>query len=506
MFAQISSGVTLGINACPISIEADISRGLPQIQIVGLPDASINESRERVRAAIKASGFELPLGRIIVNMAPADLRKEGTHFDLPIAIGILLASGQIKKPEQNYWFLGELSLNGQLRPTNGVLPITAAAKEQGINGIIVPKENANEAALIEGIEVYAANSLQDVANLLSSEQEKAKYFIPTQKLQIDDLDAQFGPDFKYVKGQYQAKRALEIAAAGGHNILFVGEPGGGKSMLAQCLPSILPPLSKEMALDITKVYSVAGLLKNMNSFFIKERPFRAPHHSISGAGLIGGGSSPKPGEVSLAHNGVLFLDELAEFDKKTLDNLRQPIESGEVIISRARFSVKYPSRFLLIAACNPSTGTNKVHSKKLIISAPLWDRFGLIVWVPPLKPTELMKFNPEDQENSKQIKLRVLKAWHKQTERFKNLALPTNNASMGPREIKEFCKLDVAAEELLKQAVVSLALTGRTYDHVLRTARTIADLSETTFDALLQEEHIAEAIQYRVSQEALLSK
>ena len=260
MFAQISSGVTLGINACPISIEADISRGLPQIQIVGLPDASINESRERVRAAIKASGFELPLGRIIVNMAPADLRKEGTHFDLPIAIGILLASGQIKKPEQNYWFLGELSLNGQLRPTNGVLPITAAAKEQGINGIIVPKENANEAALIEGIEVYAANSLQDVANLLSSEQEKAKYFIPTQKLQIDDLDAQFGPDFKYVKGQYQAKRALEIAAAGGHNILFVGEPGGGKSMLAQCLPSILPPLSKEMALDITKVYSVAGLL------------------------------------------------------------------------------------------------------------------------------------------------------------------------------------------------------------------------------------------------------
>lgn len=499
MFAQISSGATLGIDAYTVSIEIDISRGLPQIQIVGLPDTSINESRERVRAAIKASGFELPLGRIIVNMAPADLRKEGTHFDLPIAIGILLASGQVKKLQQNYWFLGELSLNGQLRPTNGVLPITAAAKEQGIKAIIVPHGNACEAALIEGIEVYAAHSLKDVAQILGSENEKQKYFIPSQNFEVNS-ELAFGADFKYVKGQYQAKRALEIAAAGGHNILFVGEPGGGKSMLAQCLPSIMPPMSKEMALDITKVYSVAGLLKSTGKFFIHERPFRAPHHSISGAGLIGGGSSPKPGEVSLAHNGVLFLDELAEFDKKTLDNLRQPIESGEVIISRARFSVKYPSRFLLISACNPYTGTKKPHNnQKLIISAPLWDRFGLIVWVPPLKPSELMKFNPDSQENSAQIRKRVLQAWENQKKRQGRVS----NAFMGPKEIKEFCKLSSGAEELLKEAVVSLALTGRTYDHVLRTARTISDLAS---DQLIQEEHIAEAIQYRVSQEALLSK
>ena len=500
MFAKISSGATLGINACPVSIEVDISRGLPQIQIVGLPDASVSESRERVRSAIKASGFELPLGRIIVNMAPADLRKEGSHFDLPIAIGILASSGQIESANLGeFWFLGELSLNGQLKPTNGVLPIASSAKEYGICSLIVPAENAEEASLIRNLQVYAVSCLKEAVDLLTDQNKRASYLAPTKVFNPESVNNQLcKADFKYVKGQYQAKRALEIAAAGGHNILFIGQPGGGKSMLAQCLPSILPPVSEQMALEITKVYSVAGLLRAENKSFVQERPFRAPHHSISGAGLIGGGSSPKPGEVSLAHHGVLFLDELAEFDKKTLDNLRQPIESGEVIISRARFTAKYPARFLLIAACNPSTGINKVNKNKLIISAPLWDRFGLIVWVPALKASELMDFDPEKQESSAQIKQRVNLAWQNQTERFDG---ELNNACMGPADLKKYCTLQTEAEDLLKEAIINLSLTGRTYDHVLRVSRTIADLADCQ---TIEVEHIAEAIQYRTSQESLL--
>jgi magnesium chelatase family protein len=504
MFAHISSGALIGINACPVSVEIDISRGMPQMLIVGLPDASINESRERVRAALKASNFEIPLGRIIVNMAPADLRKEGSYFDLPIAIGILCSSGQLKEVK-DFWLIGELSLNGKLKPCSGVLPIAAAAKENKVTNIIVPKENGYEAALIEGINVYAADSLIEVVEILNSTEKPEalnKYLIPQQEFTSDNSMEFRGQDLRYVKGQYQAKRALEIAAAGGHNLLFVGEPGGGKSMLAQCLPSILPPLNKELALEVTKIYSVAGLLQGSGKSVIKDRPFRAPHHSISGAGLIGGGSNPKPGEVSLAHHGVLFLDELAEFDKRTLDNLRQPIESGEVIISRARLSVKYPSRFLLIGACNPYTGTNTKNSKKrLILSAPLWDRFGLIVWVPPLKPDELMDFDPQKQEGSQNIRERVIRAWEIQEKRFRNIQIGLNNASMRPEDIKQFCNFTENASVLLRNATVSLSLTGRTYDHVLRVSRTIADLSESE---LIEEEHIAEAIQYRVSQESLI--
>jgi magnesium chelatase family protein len=502
MFAKVSSGAVIGINACPVSIEVDISRGLPQMLIVGLPDASINESRERVRAAIKASGFDLPLGRIIVNMAPADLRKEGSHFDLPIAVGILVSSGQIGS-FGDFWLIGELSLNGDLKPSHGVLPMVAAAKEWGVKAIVVPKENGPEASLIEGIEVYAVKTLNEAVKVLKNTESRKEFFVPNQPFSSDNALEFRGQDVKYVKGQYQAKRALEIAAAGGHNILFVGEPGGGKSMLAQCLPSILPPLNKDMALEVTKVYSVAGLLANTGKSVIKDRPFRAPHHSISGAGLIGGGSSPRPGEASLAHNGVLFLDELAEFDKKTLDNLRQPIESGEVVISRARFSVKYPSRFLLIGACNPYTGVRQANAKtKLILSAPLWDRFGLVVWVPPLKPTELMNFDPNAQETSEQVRERVTKAWEAQQKRFgedNNL----NNSCMSQKGLKEHCSLNESAKELLRHAVTDLNLTGRTYDHVLRVSRTIADLS---LSEQIEEEHIAEAIQYRVSQEALLTK
>lgn len=504
MFSHVSSGAVVGINACPVSIEVDISRGIPQILIVGLPDASINESRERVRAAIKASGFDIPLGRIVVNMAPADLRKEGSHFDLPVAIGILVSSGQLKQ-FNNFWLLGELSLNGQLKATQGVLPIVAAAKEWGIGAIIVPKDNGLEAALIEGIEVYGASSLSEAVEIISRPATREKFLVPSQAFSSDNSIEFLGQDLRYVKGQYQAKRALEIAAAGGHNLLFVGEPGGGKSMLAQCLPSIMPPMTKELALEVTKIYSVAGLLSGSGKSVIKDRPFRAPHHSISGAGLIGGGSSPRPGEVSLAHYGVLFLDELAEFDKKTLDNLRQPIESGEVVISRARFSVKYPSRFLLIAACNPYTGIRQPGSKKkLILSAPLWDRFGLVVWVPPLKPAELIDFKPEKQEASESIRNRVVKAWEVQSERFgKENKIGLDNSSMSAQEIKQHCQLTKGAADLLRDATVQMSLTGRTYDHVLRTARTIADLVQSD---LIEDEHIAEAVQYRVSQDSILEK
>ncbi|MDJ0626100.1 MAG: YifB family Mg chelatase-like AAA ATPase [Candidatus Caenarcaniphilales bacterium] len=504
MFANVLSGAAIGINACPVSVEVDIARGLPQILIVGLPDASINESRERVRAAIKSSGFELPLGRIVVNMAPADLRKEGSHFDLPIAIGILMSSGQLVS-KGKFWLLGELSLNGLLKPASGVLPIVAAAREWGIKSIIVPKANSHEAALIKDINVYSAANLKEAVEILSEEEKRSQYLVPPQEFNCNNSFEFNGQDIKYVKGQYQAKRALEISAAGGHNLLFVGEPGGGKSMLAQCLPSILPPLTNEMSLEVTKIYSVAGLLKDESKSVILGRPFRSPHHSISGAGLIGGGSNPKPGEVSLAHHGVLFLDELAEFDKRTLDNLRQPIESGEVVISRARLSVKYPSKFLLIAACNPYTGLKQSGAKKkLIISAPLWDRFGLVVWVPPLKPDELIDFNPDIQESSASVRERVLISWTRQSERFKHRigSDVVNNSSMKPQDIKEFCVFTEPAKKLLREATVSLSLTGRTYDHVLRVSKTIADLVDADE---IEEEHVAEAIQYRISQESIIN-
>ncbi|HEY9886520.1 MAG TPA: YifB family Mg chelatase-like AAA ATPase [Vampirovibrionales bacterium] len=502
MFSNVLSGALVGIDACTVNVEVVTSRGVPQILIVGLPDASINESRERVRASIKAAGYEVPLSKIVVNMAPADLRKEGSHFDLAIAIGILTSSGQCN-PVKDFWLIGELSLNGMLKPCSGILPIVTAAKESGINNIIVPKENSKEGALVEGINVYSAGSLKEAVDILNGEKaSREKFLTPVQAFTSENSLEFRGQDLKYVKGQYQAKRALEIAAAGGHNLLFVGEPGGGKSMLAQCLPSILPPLTKKTALEVTKIYSVAGLLKGTSKSVVKDRPFRAPHHSISGAGLIGGGSSPRPGEVSLAHHGVLFLDELAEFDKRTLDNLRQPIEGGEVVISRARLSVKYPARFLLIGACNPYTGIKQAGSRqKLILSEPLWDRFGLIVWVPPLKPDELLDFKPEEQESSEETRRRVVKAWERQRDRYEKLDNVFDNSSMTPEEIKKHCIFTDEASKLLRDATVSMSLTGRTYDHVLRTSRTIADLAGTEH---IEEEHIAEAVQYRVSQESIV--
>ncbi len=502
MFAKSYSACLVGIEACSVSVELDISRGIPQIVIVGLPDTAVNEARERVKSAIKSSGFELPLSRIVINMAPADMRKEGSHFDLAIAIGILLSSEQISiKENEKYWLIGELSLNGELRPINGMLVIAASAKKLGIKSIIVPSQNAKEAALIDGIKVYGAENLNQVVQVLTSEEkEKEKFLVATHDFAPEHY-IDFQHDIKYVKGQYQAKRALELSAAGFHNLLFVGEPGSGKSMLAHCLPSIMPPLNKESALEITKIHSVAGLLLNSGKSVITTRPFRSPHHSISGAGLIGGGSNPRPGEISLSHHGVLFLDELAEFDKKTLDNLRQPIESGKVIISRAKTSIEYPSKFLLIAACNPVSGVKK-KTNTLIISAPLWDRFGLVVYVPPLKPDDLIDFNPEKQISSADLRKKIKRAWEVQQERFTNEKYVKSNGHMTPKLIRKHCILTKEAKSLIEYAAMELDLTGRTYDHVLKTARTIADLD---LYEEIEDEHIAEAIQYRVSQQAILN-
>lgn len=499
MFAQVYSSALIGLEAKPISIEIDISRGVPQIIIVGLPDTAVSEARERVKSAIRASGFEVPMARIVVNMAPADLRKEGAYFDLAIAVGILCSSQQVSVfPCENTWLIGELSLNGEIRSVNGTLAIVSSAKEQGIRSIIVPKANIAEATLIDGIDVYGANTLQEVIEILGSQgEDKEKYIYKSKEYTLDYQD-NYIHDLKYVKGQYQAKRALEISAAGGHNLLFVGEPGCGKSMLAQCMPSILPPLSKQMALEVTKIYSVAGLLNKNKTPLMTQRPFRSPHHSVSGAGLIGGGTSPTPGEITLAHHGVLFLDELSEFDKKTLDQLRQPIETGDVTISRVRFTVNYPSKFLLLSACNPPEKSSR---RKSIISAPLWDRFGLVVWVPPLKSSELNDFDSEKQLSSRDVRVKVARAWDIQQGRFDRTG--KLNAHMTAKEINLHCNLTADAKQLMNYAAAELNLTGRTYDHILKVARTIADLD--LYDEI-EDEHIAEAIQYRTSQESILAK
>lgn len=508
MFAKAVSGALLGLEASLVEVQCDVARGLPSFIIVGLPEKEVQESRERIRSAINNAGYEFPTKRITINLAPADVRKEGVGLDLPLALTILQATGQLEVEGVNgCLFLGELSLDGQLRPVKGVLPIALAAQEAGIERVVLPAPNALEAALIEGLEVLPAESLQETIAYLNGELLLRPFRFDRESYFKTEVLA--GPDFNEIHGQEQAKRALEIASAGGHNVLMIGPPGSGKSMLARRIPTILPPLSLKEALEVTKIYSVMGLLSAERPL-VCQRPFRSPHHTISYAGMVGGGHGmPKPGEISLAHHGVLFLDELPEFSHDVLETLRQPLEDRQITISRAVTAVTFPANFTLIAAMNPCSCIRRdargncictpqeVRSYWKKISGPFLDRIDIFIEVPRLTKEELM--GKPTGEPSAVIRARVERARQVQRERFAGMAIFTN-AQMGVKEIKSFCRLSPAGEALLASAVDRFALSARAYHRILKVARTIADLDER---GEIGEEHLAEAIQYRSSEESL---
>lgn len=502
MLAKVLSCTTVGMEPHYIEVEVDVAGGLPDFVIVGLPDTAVKESKERVRTAIKNSGFEFPPRKIIVNLAPADLKKEGTGFDLAIAVGILAATEQIKvKYLNSYVLVGELSLDGRLRPIPGVLPMAVFLCKDNNKLFIVPSENSKEASLIS-LDIYAHNCLRDTANFLVNPEN----YEPLPKTDMEKYlikEMKSGQDLAEVKGQEMAKRALEVAAAGGHNILLIGSPGSGKSMLARCLPSILPPLTTQEALEVSKIYSVAGLL-SQEVPVVTTRPFRSPHHSSSQASLIGGGQVPRPGEVTLATHGVLFLDELPEYRRDVLESLRQPLEDKVVTISRVSAVMRYPARFQLVAAANPCycgyhgdrirecTCTpfqvNKYRNK---ISGPLLDRIDIHVEVPRITFQELD--NCGIQESSVEIRERVIRARKKQLERFSESGI-TCNALMTVKDVRRYCHVSNDAKDLLERAFYALGLSARAHDKILKIARTIADLKGSPD---IQKAHIAEAIQYR---------